>query len=137
MKHYKVLLSKKEYALFIIEANSKKEAISKAHNDDYIEVIHDPEKLPNSNYIIEKVIEDTSNRKKSRKKLIDNTNRTMSKTKYKVTVTESLEKEIEIYAENEEEAINIVEDKYNDEDIVLDYCDFASVSFDVNEPEEL
>ena len=58
MKRYKVLLSKKEYALLIIEAESEKEAISKANNDDFVEVIHDADKLPDSNYVIEKVIEE-------------------------------------------------------------------------------
>ncbi|MCP6727389.1 MAG: hypothetical protein KJI69_05270 [Patescibacteria group bacterium] len=64
MKQYKVLLSKKEYALLIVNANSEKEAISKAYNDEFERVIHDPEKLPDSNYIIEKVVGDKKNKRK-------------------------------------------------------------------------
>ena len=58
MKRYKILISKKEYVLLIVEANSKKEAISKARNDDFVESSYDPEKIPKSDFVIEKVDEE-------------------------------------------------------------------------------
>lgn len=58
IKRYKVLITKKEYVLLIIEAKNEKEAISKAHNDDFVEVIDDPEKMPDSKFVIEKVTEE-------------------------------------------------------------------------------
>lgn len=57
-KLYKVLVSKKEYALLTIEAESLVEAINKAHNDDFIEVVYDEEKMPDSKYVIEEITEE-------------------------------------------------------------------------------
>ena len=61
MKHYKVLLSKKEYVLLVIEADNEKDAISKAYNNEFVEAIHDPDSLPDSDYKIEKIVEKNNN----------------------------------------------------------------------------
>ncbi|QFR50216.1 hypothetical protein FJR48_10935 [Sulfurimonas lithotrophica] len=44
--------------------------------------------------------------------------------KYEINITEVLSKTITVEASSEEEAVNIVSDMYNNEDIVLDYSDF-------------
>ena len=61
MKNYKILLSKKEYVLLIIKADTEKEAISKAYNNEFVEAIHNPESLPDSDYKIEKIVEKNNN----------------------------------------------------------------------------
>lgn len=43
---------------------------------------------------------------------------------YKIEITEILQKEIEVEAENIESAIQIANEKYKSEEIVLDYSDF-------------
>jgi len=48
---------------------------------------------------------------------------------YMVTVKETLERTIPIKANNWVEAIDVVEERYNDTEIVLDAEDFAGVSF--------
>lgn len=59
MKRYRILLSIKDYALLVVEAENKKEAIDKAFKDDYVLSIPDPEKLSKSNHIVERIIEET------------------------------------------------------------------------------
>lgn len=49
---------------------------------------------------------------------------------YNVTITETLQRTILVEADNEQHALNIVQDDYNNEDIVLDYSDFQNVEFD-------
>ena len=44
--------------------------------------------------------------------------------KYTVTITETLERDIEVEALNEEEAYRIVDEQYDNCDIVLDAEDF-------------
>jgi len=51
--------------------------------------------------------------------------------KFRVKVTEILQKIIEIDAESNEEAESIVRRQYNSEDIVLDSEDFNDVEFEV------
>lgn len=49
--------------------------------------------------------------------------------KYKVTITETLKRTVEVEAASYMQAQNIAEDMYNNEDIVLDYNDFYEVNF--------
>lgn len=49
---------------------------------------------------------------------------------YNVTITETLQRTILVEADNEQHALNIVQDYYNNENIVLDYSDFKKVDFD-------
>ncbi len=56
-------------------------------------------------------------------------------TKYKIKVTEILQKEIEIEADNLDKAIEKVEEMYDNSEIVLDSEDFVSVDF--NNAQEL
>ena len=51
--------------------------------------------------------------------------------KYNVTITEILEKTIEIEAENEANAIGIAKDKYNKEEVILTADDLADTQFDI------
>ena len=51
--------------------------------------------------------------------------------KYNVTITETLEKTIEIEAENETNAIDIAKDKYNKEEIMLAADDLVDADFDI------
>lgn len=51
--------------------------------------------------------------------------------KIKVTIKEVLEREIELEAENEAEAVMTIESMYRQEEIVLDSDDFSSVSIEV------
>ena len=53
--------------------------------------------------------------------------------KYNVTITEILEKTIEIEAENETNAIDIARDKYNKEEVILTADDFAETWFSLHE----
>lgn len=50
---------------------------------------------------------------------------------YYVTITEILEKTIEIEAENETNAINIAKDKYNKEEVILTADDYADTHFGI------
>lgn len=50
---------------------------------------------------------------------------------YKVEVTETLQRVIEIEANSSEEALAIVNNQYKNEDIVLDYSDFVEKSIDL------
>lgn len=49
---------------------------------------------------------------------------------YNVTITETLQRTILVEADNEQHALNIVQDDYNNDNIVLDYSDFQNVEFD-------
>lgn len=51
--------------------------------------------------------------------------------KYTVEVTETLQRSIEVEAESENDAIEVVEQKYKDEEIVLDSSDYVSTEIDV------
>ena len=51
--------------------------------------------------------------------------------KYDVTITEILEKTIEIEAENEANAIEVAKDKYNKEEVILTADDLADTQFDI------
>ena len=51
--------------------------------------------------------------------------------KYYVTITEILEKTIEIEAENGLNAIDIAKDKYNKEEVILTADDFADTHFGI------
>ena len=55
--------------------------------------------------------------------------------KYNVTITETLEKTIEIEAENENNAIDIARDKYNKEEVILTADDLALISVFINNKE--
>ena len=57
--------------------------------------------------------------------------------KYNVTITEILEKTIEIEAENETNAIDIARDKYNKEEVILTADDLALISVFINNSEFL
>ncbi|MDM0718997.1 DpnD/PcfM family protein [Clostridium perfringens] len=49
--------------------------------------------------------------------------------KFKVKIVETLEREVSVNANNEKEAMNIVQSLYENEDIVLDGNDFKEVEF--------
>lgn len=49
---------------------------------------------------------------------------------YNVTITETLQRTILVEADNEQHALNMVQDDYNNDNIVLDYSDFQNVDFD-------
>ena len=49
--------------------------------------------------------------------------------KYKLEITETLQKIVEVEAKNEREAEQIVKEMYNNEDVVLDYQDFVDIDF--------
>ena len=49
---------------------------------------------------------------------------------YNVTITETLQRTILVEADNEQHALNMVQDDYDNENIVLDYSDFKKVDFD-------
>lgn len=53
--------------------------------------------------------------------------------KYKITITESLKKELEIEAVSKDEAMDLVKEKYKNEEIILTADDFADVDFKVKE----
>ena len=52
---------------------------------------------------------------------------------YKVVITETLEKIVEIEAESEEEAEQKVQDSYNDQEIVLDSENVTVITFEIYE----
>ncbi len=47
------------------------------------------------------------------------------KKKFNVRITEILEKEIPVIASNKQEAIEIIREKYNKEEIILTYEDYT------------
>ena len=54
-------------------------------------------------------------------------------TTYKVVIREVLEKEVEVYADSKEEAVEIVEEAYADEEYVLGDTDFQGYEIEVVE----
>lgn len=52
---------------------------------------------------------------------------------YKVTVTETLQRSVTITADNELDAVQKVQDMYDNEEIVLDYRDYTDTNIDANE----
>lgn len=52
-----------------------------------------------------------------------------NKNTYYITVIETLKKRVEVEAETEEEALNLVEKAYKKCDIILDENDFTGVKF--------
>ena len=48
---------------------------------------------------------------------------------YEVEIEEVMQRRVKINAENEEEAIKLIKEKYNKEEIILDYSDFKDVNF--------
>lgn len=56
--------------------------------------------------------------------------------KYIVEITETLQRQVEIEAENEIEALDKVDDMYKSCDIILDSEDFINCSFKIIEEEE-
>ena len=48
---------------------------------------------------------------------------------YEIEIEEVMQRRVKIDAENEEEAIKQVKEKYKNEEIVLDYKDFKGVNF--------
>lgn len=48
---------------------------------------------------------------------------------YKVYVTETLRRECEIEATSEDEALELLEEKYNESEIILDYSDLVDTEF--------
>ena len=62
----------------------------------------------------------------------------MSKKKnYKVTITEVLKMTVDVEAEDEREAEQIVSDRWRDSDYILDADDFDGVDYDVEYVERL
>ena len=61
---YRVLLAKKHYVEFIIEAKDTAEALEKAKDEDYIEVIEDEYLLPSTEYKVEDIIEESETKGK-------------------------------------------------------------------------
>lgn len=58
--------------------------------------------------------------------------------KFRVEITETLKRGIIVEAQNEETALDIVKNHYDEEDIILDGADFVDNEFEVySEPEDL
>lgn len=55
--------------------------------------------------------------------------------KYKVQITETLQRIIEVEASSESEAILYVKEKYKKEDIVLNETDYIDTEFDILDEE--
>lgn len=53
----------------------------------------------------------------------------MNKTIFNIEITETLQKIIEIEADNEEDALHKVMRMYKNEEVILDYDNFVDVSF--------
>ena len=60
----------------------------------------------------------------------------MEKKKFVVEITETLQRQVEVEASDEKEALNKVMDMYNEEEIVLDYVDFVGNDFQVIKKED-
>ena len=60
----------------------------------------------------------------------------MAKKKFTVEVTETLQRQVEIEAENEQEALQKVKDLYRDEEIVLTWEDFVENDFQIIKKED-
>ena len=57
--------------------------------------------------------------------------------KYCVKIKEYMEREIEVDADSAKEAENMVRERYNKEEIVLDFTDWVYTDYDVNELKEV
>ena len=53
--------------------------------------------------------------------------------KYKVTITETLERVVEVEAEDYEEAVDIIGDEYRNGEIILCSDDYTGTDFNVEE----
>ena len=51
--------------------------------------------------------------------------------KYIVEIVETLQKQIEVEAQNESEAIKLIKEKYKNEDIILTEQDFIDYEIDI------
>ena len=51
--------------------------------------------------------------------------------KYKIEITETLQKQIEVMASSKEEALDLIKQQYQNEDIVLTADDHVNTSIDV------
>ena len=51
--------------------------------------------------------------------------------KFKVIITETLERAVEVTAPDEERAMEIIFDQYRDEEIVLNADDYVDTAFDI------
>ncbi|MDD2191461.1 MAG: DpnD/PcfM family protein [Bacteroidales bacterium] len=51
---------------------------------------------------------------------------------YRIEITETLQRVVEVEADSSEEALSIVENQYKNEDIVLDENDFKAYSIDLD-----
>ena len=60
----------------------------------------------------------------------------MAKKKFTVEVTETLQRQVEIEAENEQEALQKVKELYRDEEIVLGWQDFIENDFQIIKKED-
>ena len=55
---------------------------------------------------------------------------------YKVTITETLQMEIEVEAPSRQEAERLVEKRWNDSDYILDADHFKGVTFKAEQPQK-
>ena len=53
----------------------------------------------------------------------------MNKTIFNIEITETLQKIIEVGADNEEDALHKIMRMYKNEEVILDYDNFVDVSF--------
>lgn len=60
----------------------------------------------------------------------------MAKKKFTVEVTETLQRQVEIEAENEQEALQKAKELYRDEEIVLNWVDFVGNDFQIIKKED-
>ncbi len=60
----------------------------------------------------------------------------MEKKKFVVEITETLQRQVEVEASDEKEALNKVMEMYNEEEIVLDYVDFVGNDFQIIKKED-
>ena len=60
----------------------------------------------------------------------------MAKKKFTVEVTETLQRQVEVEADNEQEALQKAKELYRDEEIVLDWTDFVENDFQIIKKEE-
>ena len=51
--------------------------------------------------------------------------------KYIIEITETLQRQIEVEAQNESEAINLIKEKYKNEEIILSEEDFIDSEIDI------
>ena len=51
--------------------------------------------------------------------------------KYIIEITETLQRQIEVEAQNESEVINLIKEKYKNEEIILSEQDFIDYEIDV------